>query len=57
MVTQPEAELAFVMGSCGKNIPESDALDAVFGYVPFFDISNRGMVRRTQFLPKGQSKP
>lgn len=54
-VTQPEAELAFVMGPCGRNVSESDAMDAVFGYVPFFDISNRGMVRRTQFLPKGQS--
>ncbi len=54
-VTQPAAELAFVMGPCGRNVSESDAMDAVFGYVPFFDISNRGMVRRTQFLPKGQS--
>jgi len=54
VVTQPEAELAFVMGSCGKHIKEEDAMDAVFGYVPFFDISSRGLVRRTQFIPKGQ---
>ena len=26
----------------------------VFGYAPFFDISARGLTRRTQFLPKGQ---
>ncbi|MDA1036484.1 MAG: fumarylacetoacetate hydrolase family protein [Chloroflexi bacterium] len=26
----------------------------LFGYVPFVDISARGMNRRTQFLPKGQ---
>jgi 2-keto-4-pentenoate hydratase/2-oxohepta-3-ene-1,7-dioic acid hydratase in catechol pathway len=54
VVTQPEAELAFVMGPCGKGLKEEDALDAVFGYVPFFDISSRGLVRRTQFIPKGQ---
>jgi 2-keto-4-pentenoate hydratase/2-oxohepta-3-ene-1,7-dioic acid hydratase in catechol pathway len=54
VVTQPEAELAFVMGRCGKNVRQEDAMDAVFGYVPFFDISSRGLVRRTQFIPKGQ---
>ena len=35
-------------------LAEADAMDAVFGYLPFFDISARGMVRRSQFLPKGQ---
>ena len=54
VVTQPEAELAFVMGPCGKSVPEESALDAVFGYMPFFDVSSRGLVRRTQFIPKGQ---
>ena len=29
-------------------------MDHVFGYVPFFDISARGMTRRTTFLSKGQ---
>lgn len=54
VVCQPEAELAFVMGRCGKNVKEADAMDAIFGYVPFFDISSRGLTRRTQFIPKGQ---
>ena len=54
-VYQPEAELAFVMGKRAKNVPESKAMDCVFGYVPFFDISARGLSRRTQFIPKGQA--
>ncbi len=54
VVYQPEAELAFVMGKKAKNIKEANAMDYVFGYVPFFDISARGMTRRTQFVPKGQ---
>ncbi len=53
-VYQPEAELAFVIGKRVKNTEVSNAMDSVFGYVPFFDISARGMVRRTQFLGKGQ---
>jgi len=54
VVFQPEAEFAFVIGKTAKNVPESKAMDYVFGYVPFFDISTRGLVRRTQFIPKGQ---
>jgi len=54
VVYQPEAEFAFVMGKNAKNVPESKAMDYVFGYVPFFDISTRGLARRTQFVPKGQ---
>ncbi|MPZ77616.1 MAG: fumarylacetoacetate hydrolase [Deltaproteobacteria bacterium] len=54
MVYQAEAELAFVIGKRGKNINVDRALDHVFGYVPFFDISARGLTRRTQFIPKGQ---
>jgi len=54
VVYQPEAELAFVIGKRAKGVKEADAMDCVFGYVPFFDISARGMSRRTQFLPKGQ---
>jgi 2-keto-4-pentenoate hydratase/2-oxohepta-3-ene-1,7-dioic acid hydratase in catechol pathway len=54
VVYQPEAEFAFVMGKTAKDVPENKALDYVFGYVPFFDISTRGMVRRTQFVGKGQ---
>lgn len=51
---QAEAELAFVMGKKTKNVSEADAMNYVFGYVPFFDISARGLARRTQFVPKGQ---
>jgi 2-keto-4-pentenoate hydratase/2-oxohepta-3-ene-1,7-dioic acid hydratase in catechol pathway len=54
VVFQPEAELAFVIGKTAKNVVESEAMDYVFGYVPFFDISTRGLSRRTQFIPKGQ---
>ncbi len=53
-VYQPEAELAYVIGKTAKNVPEKKAMDYIFGYVPFFDISARGLTRRTQFLPKGQ---
>jgi len=54
VVYQPEAEFAFIIGKTTKDVTENKALDYVFGYVPFFDISTRGMVRRTQFIPKGQ---
>ena len=54
VVYQPEAELAFVVSKRAKNVEESDAMNYVFGYVPFFDISARGMTRRTQLVPKGQ---
>lgn len=54
VVYQPEAELAFIIGKKAKNVSAADAMNYVFGYVPFFDISARGMNRRTQFLPKGQ---
>jgi 2-keto-4-pentenoate hydratase/2-oxohepta-3-ene-1,7-dioic acid hydratase in catechol pathway len=53
-VYQPEAEFAYVIGKATKDVPESKALDSIFGYVPFFDISTRGLVRRTQFVGKGQ---
>jgi 2-keto-4-pentenoate hydratase/2-oxohepta-3-ene-1,7-dioic acid hydratase in catechol pathway len=53
VVFQPEAELAFVIGKTAKNVPEKKAMDYVFGYVPFFDVSARGLTRRTQFIPKG----
>lgn len=53
VVYQAEAELAFVMRKTPRNVSEVTALDSVFGYVPFFDISARGLTRRTQFVPKG----
>ena len=54
IVYHAEAELAFIMGKRAKNVKEADAMKHVFGYAPFFDVSARGMTRRTQFLPKGQ---
>lgn len=54
LVYQPEAELAYVMGKPAQNVSQQDAMDHVFGYVPFFDISARGMTRRTTLLSKGQ---
>jgi 2-keto-4-pentenoate hydratase/2-oxohepta-3-ene-1,7-dioic acid hydratase in catechol pathway len=54
VVYQPEAEFAFVIGKKAENVPENKALDYVFGYLPMFDISTRGLVRRTQFVGKGQ---
>jgi 2-keto-4-pentenoate hydratase/2-oxohepta-3-ene-1,7-dioic acid hydratase in catechol pathway len=54
VVHHAEAELAFVMGRLAKNVAEGDAMNYIFGYVPFFDISARGLNRRTQFVPKGQ---
>jgi 2-keto-4-pentenoate hydratase/2-oxohepta-3-ene-1,7-dioic acid hydratase in catechol pathway len=53
-VWQPEAEIAFVIGNHAKGVSRADAYSHIFGYVPFVDISARGMNRRTQFLPKGQ---
>jgi 2-keto-4-pentenoate hydratase/2-oxohepta-3-ene-1,7-dioic acid hydratase in catechol pathway len=53
VVYQPEAEFA----SSWKDSQRCSGIqspDYVFGYVPFFDVSTRGMVRRTQFIPKGQ---
>ena len=46
--------ICLFIGKTAKNVPEKKALDYVFGYVPTFDISTRGLVRRTQFIGKGQ---
>lgn len=54
LVFHAEAELAYVIGRKVKNVKEEEAMNYVFGYVPFFDISARGLNRRTQFLQKGQ---
>jgi 2-keto-4-pentenoate hydratase/2-oxohepta-3-ene-1,7-dioic acid hydratase in catechol pathway len=53
-VFNPEAELAFVIGKRAKNVSQADAMYTIFGYVPFFDVSARGLTRRTTFLGKGQ---
>ena len=55
VVHQPEAELAYVISSGGRNISPADAMDHVFGYIGFFDISARGLTRRSQLIPKGQA--
>lgn len=49
-----EAEIAFVIGKHGKDVPLEKAREHIFGYVPFFDISARGLTRKSQLLPKGQ---
>jgi 2-keto-4-pentenoate hydratase/2-oxohepta-3-ene-1,7-dioic acid hydratase in catechol pathway len=51
-----EAELAVVIGTRGKNIPERDAFQHVFGYAVLNDISARDLQRRYggQYL-KGKS--
>jgi 2-keto-4-pentenoate hydratase/2-oxohepta-3-ene-1,7-dioic acid hydratase in catechol pathway len=55
IVFQPEPEFAYVMGRRARNVPESSALDYVFGYMNFVDISARGIPnRRTTFLHKSQ---
>jgi 2-keto-4-pentenoate hydratase/2-oxohepta-3-ene-1,7-dioic acid hydratase in catechol pathway len=48
-----EAELAFVVGKSCKAARAEDWRDYVFGYIPFFDVSARGLERRSQLLPKG----
>ncbi|MFC1491552.1 fumarylacetoacetate hydrolase family protein [Nitrospinota bacterium] len=54
-VFHAEAELAFIVGKPAKNVSQENAMDYVFGYVPFFDVSVRGIVRYTRFLTKGLS--
>jgi 2-keto-4-pentenoate hydratase/2-oxohepta-3-ene-1,7-dioic acid hydratase in catechol pathway len=49
-----EAELAFVVSKPCQRASEENWQDYVFGYVPFFDISARGLTRRSQLLQKGQ---
>src|SRR5437870_2062307 len=45
-VFQPEPELAYVMGRPAKDVSEADALNYVFGYLNFVDISARGIPNR-----------
>ncbi len=53
-IFEGEAELALIIGKRASNVSEADAMDYIFGYAPFFDVSARGLTRRSQFLPKGQ---
>lgn len=49
-----EAELAVIIGKCGRYIPENEAMDYVAGYSIFNDISARDYQKRTSqwFLGK-----
>jgi len=42
-IFEGEAELAIVIGKHASNVPESDAMDYIFGYVNFIDGSARGL--------------
>ena len=54
LVHQPEPELGYVIGKKVKRVSEADALDCVFGYLNFVDVSNRAVPnRRTTFMQKG----
>lgn len=55
LVFQPEPEFAYVIGRRAKNVAESQALDYVFGYMNFVDVSARNIPnRRTTNLHKAQ---
>ncbi len=54
VVFHAETELAFVLGKHAKNVTEADAMDYIFGYIPFVDVGARGLTRRSQLIPKGQ---
>jgi 2-keto-4-pentenoate hydratase/2-oxohepta-3-ene-1,7-dioic acid hydratase in catechol pathway len=47
-----EAELAFVIGKRGKDIPEAEALDYIFGYTCIVDVSARGLGGGVLFIDK-----
>jgi len=47
-----EAELGFVIGKRGKNIPEAEAMGHVFGYTCIVDVSARGLGQGVLFLDK-----
>lgn len=54
VVHQPEPELGYVIGKTAKHVSEANALDYVFGYLNFIDVSNRAVPnRRTTFMQKG----
>lgn len=47
-----EAELAVVIGRRARRVPAAEAMDYVFGYVPFIDVSARGLAPRSFFSGK-----
>lgn len=50
-----ECELTIVIGKRGRHIPESDALDHVFGYTLFNDVSVRDFQRKTSQWTPGKN--
>jgi len=50
-----EAELAVVIGTLCKNVPEAEALDAVFGYTALNDVTARDLQREHVQWFKGKS--
>ena len=50
-----EAELAFVIGKKGKNIPEDKVFDYIAGYMAFDDISARDLQSKHQQWYRGKS--
>lgn len=49
-----EGELAIVMGKRGKNIKEHEALDYVFGYTIFNDVTARDLTQRDPQFTRGK---
>ncbi len=47
-----EAELGFVIGRRGRDIPEDKAMEHVFGYTCIIDVSARGLGQGTGFIDK-----
>jgi len=47
-----EAELAVVIGRTARRVPAAEALDYVFAYTPFVDVSARGLMPRSFFSGK-----
>jgi len=50
-----EAELAFVIGKKGKNIPEEKVYDHIVGYMAFNDVSARDLQSKHQQWYRGKS--
>ncbi len=50
-----ECELTIVIGKGGRNIPEASALDHVFGYTIFNDVSVRDFQRKTSQWTPGKN--
>jgi 2-keto-4-pentenoate hydratase/2-oxohepta-3-ene-1,7-dioic acid hydratase in catechol pathway len=47
-----EAELALVIGRTARRVPAAEALEYVFAYTPFVDVSARGLLPRSFFSGK-----